>query len=73
MSTTKIIEKNQTKFNIGILTCSNQDYQSNNIFKDTSEMVIITVFYLIFRMFSKIKMNFDINLRISGRNKKLKH
>ena len=69
MNTIKIIEKSQTKFNVEILTNSYQEYRSNSIFKDTSEIQIIAVFYLIFKMFRRIKMNFDINLRISGRNK----
>jgi len=70
MSTIKTIEKNQTKFNEEVLTSSYQEYQNNRIFKDTSEIQIIAALYLVFKMFRKIKMNFDINLRISGRNKK---
>lgn len=70
MNTIIPIEKSQTKFNEEILTNSHQEYQSNTILKDTSEIQIIAVFYLIFKMFRKIKMNFDINLRISRRNKK---
>ncbi|CEJ72097.1 hypothetical protein BN1195_04454 [Chryseobacterium oranimense G311] len=72
MSTIKSIEKSQTKFNKEILTISHQEYQSNSIFKDTSEIQIIAAFYLIFKMFRKIKVNFDINLKISGRKQKLK-
>lgn len=72
MSTIKPTEKSQTKFNEEILTNSHQEYQSNTIFKDTSEIQIIAAFYLIFKMFRGIKMNFDIHLRISGRNKKVK-
>ena len=70
MSTIKTIEKSQTKFNEEVLTNSYQEYQNNSIFKDTSEIQIIAALYLVFKMFRKIKMNFDINLRISGRNKK---
>lgn len=70
MNTIKTIEKSQTKFNEEILTNSYQESQSNSIFKDTSEIQIIAVFYLIFKMFRRIKMNFDINLRIYGKNKK---
>jgi hypothetical protein len=70
MNTIKPIEKSQTKFNEEILTSSHQEYQSNTIFKDTSEIQIIAAFYLIFKMFRKIKMNFDIKLRISGRSRK---
>jgi hypothetical protein len=70
MSTIKTIEKSETKFNEEILTNSYQEYQSNSIFKDISEIQIIAALYLVFKMFRKIKMNFDINLRISGRNKK---
>ncbi|MDH6254384.1 hypothetical protein M2347_004111 [Chryseobacterium sp. H1D6B] len=70
MSTIKTIEKSQTKFNEEILTNSHQEYRSNSIFKNTSEIQTIAAFYLIFKMFRRIKMNFDINLRISGRNKK---
>lgn len=73
MSTIKPIEKSQIKFNEEILTNSHQEYQSSIIFKDISEIQIIAAFYLIFKMFRRIKMNFEINLRISGRNKKLKH
>ncbi|CAM3145005.1 hypothetical protein DRF59_12560 [Chryseobacterium flavum] len=70
MSTINPIEKSQTKFNEEVLTNSYQEYQTNGIFKDTSEIQIIAALYLVFKMFRKIKMNFDINLRISGRNKK---
>ena len=69
MSTIKLIEKKQTKFNEEILTNPHQEYRSYSIFKDTPEIQIIAAFYLIFKMFRRIKMNFDINLRISGRNK----
>lgn len=70
MSTIKTIEKSQRKFNEEILTNSYQESQSNNIFKDNSEIQVIAAFYLIFKMFRRIKMNFDINLRIYGKNKK---
>lgn len=70
MNTIKTIEKSQTKFNEEILTPPYQEYQNNSIFKDTSEIQVIAALYLIFKMFRKIKMNFDINLKISGRNKK---
>ncbi|AYZ12001.1 hypothetical protein EGY05_08725 [Chryseobacterium arthrosphaerae] len=69
MSTIKLIEKSQTKFNEEILTNSYQEYRSNIFFKDTSEIQIIVATYLIFKIFQRIKMNFDINLRISGRKK----
>lgn len=72
MSTIKPIEESQTKFNEEILKSSHQEYQSNNIFKDSSEIQIIVAFYLIFKMLQKIKMNLNIHLRISGKNKKLK-
>jgi hypothetical protein len=70
MSTIKTIEKSQRKFNEEIITNSYQESQSNNIFKDNSEIQVIAAFYLIFKMFRRIKMNFDINLRIYGKNKK---
>ncbi|WP_265131510.1 hypothetical protein [Chryseobacterium oranimense] len=69
MSTIKPIKKSQTKFNKEILTISHQEYQSNSIFKDTSEIQVIAAFYLILKMFRKIKVNFDVNFRISGRKK----
>ncbi|MGE8556699.1 MAG: hypothetical protein ACN6OB_22480 [Chryseobacterium jejuense] len=69
MSTIKTIETSQTKFNVEVLTNSHQEYQSNSTFNATSEIQIIAAFYLIFKMFRRIKMNFDVNLRISGRNK----
>ncbi|REC62555.1 hypothetical protein DRF65_10730 [Chryseobacterium pennae] len=69
MSTIKTIEKSQTKFNVKVLINSHQEYQSNTILKATSEIQIIAAFYLVFKMFRRIKMNFDINLRISGRKK----
>ena len=72
MSTIKPIQKSQTKSTEEISENHNQEYQSNTIFKNTSEMQIMVAFYLIFRIFRKIKLNFDINLRISGKNKKLK-
>lgn len=70
MSTIKTIEKSQTKFNEEVLINSYQEYPTNGIFKNTSEIQIIAALYLVFKMFRKIKMNFDINLRISGRNRK---
>ncbi|QBA21481.1 hypothetical protein EU348_09845 [Chryseobacterium indologenes] len=70
MSTIKPVEESKTKFTEEILTIRYQEYQNNSIFKDTSEIQIIAALYLVFKMFRKIKMNFDINLRISGRNKK---
>ncbi|MEJ5102769.1 hypothetical protein [Chryseobacterium sp. MYb328] len=72
MSTIKTIENSQTKFNVEILANSHQEYQSKSIFKTTSEIQIIAAFYLVFKMLRRIKMNFDINLRISGKNKKTK-
>jgi hypothetical protein len=70
MSTIKPIKKSQTNSNKAILINSNQENRSNAIFKETSEIQIILAFYLIFKMFRKIKVNFDINLRVSGKNKK---
>ncbi|MDQ0065143.1 hypothetical protein J2T03_001026 [Chryseobacterium lathyri] len=72
MSIITFTEKNQTKFNEEILTNSHQEHQSSSIFRDTSEIQIIVACYLIFKMFRKIKMNFEINFRISARNNKLK-
>lgn len=72
MNTTQSIKQNHTKPNKEILINSNQEYLSNLVFNETSEIQIILVFYLILKMFRKIKMSFDINLRISGKNKKLK-
>lgn len=69
MSIITSIEKVQTKFNEEILTNSYQEYRSKSIFKDTFEIQIIAAFYLIFKMFRRIKINFDINLKISGKNK----
>ncbi|BEV02820.1 hypothetical protein [Chryseobacterium gambrini] len=73
MSTIKPVEKIQTKSYADILTHFNQEYQSNSIFKENFEIQIIAALYLIFKMFRKIKFNFDINLRISRRNNELKH
>lgn len=70
MSTIKPIEKSQTKFNKEILTNSYQEHQNNSIFTDNSEVQIIAAFFLILKMFRRIKMNFDINLKISGRKLK---
>ena len=70
MSTIKPIEESKTKFTEEILKNSYQEYQNNSIFKDNSEIQIIAAFYLVFKVFRRIKMNFDINLRISGRHKK---
>lgn len=69
MSIITSIETIQTKFNEEILTNSYQEYRNNSIFKDTFEIQIIAAFYLILKIFRRIKINFDINLRISGRNK----
>jgi len=73
MSTIKPVEKSQTKSYADILTHSNQEYQNNSIFKENFEIQIIGALYLIFKIFRKTKFNFDINLRISGRNKKINH
>lgn len=72
MNITQLIKKSNTKTNKEVLINSNQQHISNTVFSEASEIQIIVVLYLIFKMFRKIKMSFDINLRISGRNKKFK-
>lgn len=70
MSTIHSTEKSQTRYNKEILINLDQEYQRNTIFKDTSVIQIIAAFYLVFKMFRKIKMNLDVNLRISAENPK---
>lgn len=70
MNTIKSIQKSQIKLNEKILTNSHHQYQNNVIFNNAYEIQIITAIYLTFKIFRKIKLNFDINLRITGRNKK---
>lgn len=72
MNITQFIKKSNTKTNKEVLINSNQEHINNTVFSEASIIQIIVVLYLIFKMFRKIKMSFDINLRISGRNKKLK-
>ncbi|MPS73327.1 MAG: hypothetical protein E2590_09290 [Chryseobacterium sp.] len=75
MSTIKPIEKSQTKTNKDILskenlTKLNQEYRNNTRVENSFGMEIIVFIYLIFRILRKFKINFDINLNISGKNKK---
>jgi len=48
----------------------NQEYQNNTEVGNFFVMIIIAFICLIINKFRKIKINFDINLKISGRNKK---
>lgn len=65
MNTIKSVEKNHTKVNEEIPASWHQKYQSKTIFNQISEIHIIAFFYLIFKIFRKTKINFDIKFKIS--------
>lgn len=70
MSTIKTIQKNQPTATKEILTIENKEFQNSTRAENFFGMEIIMFIYLIFRIFRKFKINFDINLNISGKNKK---
>jgi hypothetical protein len=70
MSTIKTIQKNQIISTKEILTFDNKEYQNSTRAEKSFGMEIIMFIYLIFRIFRKFKINFDINLNISGKSKK---